>query len=209
MERSLEVIAGLMSDSFLLYSKWAANSFPSGQRAAESCLTLLELRHSVIRTLTTCRTVLCFCRADPRFANVIGRPDGRVGFVDWEDCGLRDPARDLADVVTHANQEDLIAPAMWTTFLEPYLSGRAELDPELRDRMHLYLALFPLFWLSLTMRAGVSRAERGQLASWSINGRPPNWRLRRYLARATAWPSVNFAQELGKAQAISFFPGTG
>jgi thiamine kinase-like enzyme len=32
-----------------------------------------------------------FCRADPRFANVITRPDGRLAMVDWEDSGRAIP----------------------------------------------------------------------------------------------------------------------
>jgi len=60
----------------------------------------------------------CFCRSDARFANVIARPDGRVGLVDWEDSGLRDPARELADLLHHPNQEDLIDAEGWQPFLD-------------------------------------------------------------------------------------------
>jgi hypothetical protein len=203
----LRSVADRVRLAFVAYSDWVAQSFPTGRPAAEQCLTLVEQSRAVVRRLDTCQPVLCFCRADPRFANVIGRTDGRIGFVDWEDSGLRDPARDLADVITHANQEDLIPPALWQAFLRPYIATRAEIDPGLNDRMQLYLALFPVFWLARFLEIGMQHAHSGRLASWSINSRRPNWRLRRYLARASAWPEADFSSDLHAAQALTFFPG--
>jgi thiamine kinase-like enzyme len=146
--------------------------------------------------LDSLNPALCLCRSDARFANVIARPDGRLGLVDWEDSGLRDPARDLADVITHANQEDLLSWEEWQPLIQPYLAGRRAVDPGLAHRMHLYLALFPLFWLSLLQHLGVQRAEAGTLAGWKSNEVDPQTRMRRYLARAIAWPNMNFEHEL-------------
>lgn len=89
---------------------------------------------------------LCFCRSDPPFANVIARPDGRVGLVDWEDSGLRDPACELADLLHHPNQEDLIGPDAWRPFLDRYLPSRRA-DAGFSERLRGYLAFFPVFWL--------------------------------------------------------------
>jgi thiamine kinase-like enzyme len=67
---------------------------------------------------------LVFCRSDPRCANVIARPDGRLGLGDWEDSGLRDPGREVADLLLHPNQEDLVAGPVWDAFLRPYQASR-------------------------------------------------------------------------------------
>jgi thiamine kinase-like enzyme len=163
----------------------------------------------VIAALEGAEPVLCFCRADPRFANVIARPTGRLGLVDWEDCGLRDPARDVADLLTHANQEDIVAPDVWSAFLDPYLAARRPVDPNLDTRVHLYLLLFPVYWLARNLHIGAQRAVEGQLSAWSINEMAPNQRLRRYLARARAWPARDFTRQLYAARSIEFFPGIG
>src|SRR5712691_10851101 len=93
---------------------------------------------------------LCFCRSDPRFANVIARPDGRLGLVDWEDCGLRDTAREVADLLLHPNQEDLLGWREWQAFLQPYIDGRRS-DADFERRLQAYLAVFPIFWLGLLL----------------------------------------------------------
>jgi hypothetical protein len=126
--------------------------------------------------------------------------------VDWEDSGLRDPAKDLADFTTHAEQEDLLAPLDLRAFLDPYLAARAPLDPLLPRRYALYLAAFPIFWLALLLAAGVHRATTGALNRWQVNDMPPNQRLRRYLARAIAWPSDDFSAILAALEALQFFP---
>jgi hypothetical protein len=84
--------------------------------------------------------------------------------VDWEYSGLRDPARDLADVMTHPYQEDLLAAEDWQALLEPYLAGRSASDPRLAHRAHLYLAVFPVFWLAVSIRAGI-RAARAEFSA--------------------------------------------
>jgi hypothetical protein len=149
---------------------------------------------------------LCFCRSDARFANVIARPDGRLGLVDWEDSGLRDPARETLDLLSHPNQEDLLSIDEWRPFLDSYLDAQTMLDPTLSRRIDLYAAIYPLFWLAVFFKLGVSRAQDGRLVGWTINGLPANVRLRRYLARALAWPDPNFTGHLATLADLPFFP---
>jgi aminoglycoside phosphotransferase (APT) family kinase protein len=169
-------------------------------------LALLKRRRPAARELDESDPPLCFCRSDPRFANVIARPDGRLGLVDWEDSGLRDPARDLADVLLHPNQEDLFTMDEWQAFVEPYVAGRGEMDPGLAHHAHLYRPLFCAFWLAALIRGGLARARTGRLAGWQVHGMAANERLRRYLARGVAWPEAEFCGELEALGEVSFFP---
>jgi aminoglycoside phosphotransferase (APT) family kinase protein len=198
----MESFAGI----YRRYRDWAEAAFPRGAHAAAMCLSVLQERAPVVSELAEETPPLCFCRADARFANVIARPDGRVGLVDWEDCGLRDPALDLADIMTAPNQEDLLAWEDWQPFVQAYLSGHAELDSTLERRMQLYLALFPLAWLGCLLSAGVTRAEESQLGGWTIHDLPANKRLRRYLARAYTWPNPDIHTELEALADVQFFP---
>ncbi len=204
--RTWPEITATFREAFQNYQAWALAEFPAGERGAARCLELLERQQALGATLSALPTVLTFGRADSRFANVICRPDGRLGMVDWEDSGLRDPARDLADLLTHANQEDLLTYDAWQAFFQPYLAVRQTEDPYLWQRTHLYLAGFSLFWLSLLLGIGVKRAQAGKLAGWQANGLPINVRLRRYLARALVWPEMEFATELDKLADLQFFP---
>ncbi|MBI4771826.1 MAG: aminoglycoside phosphotransferase family protein [Chloroflexi bacterium] len=188
------------------YAAWVEAGFPPGRRAAELCLGLLRPFSAVAAQVAGLPAQLAFCRADPRFANVIACADGRLRLVDWEDSGLRDPALDLADLLSHPNQEDLLAPAEWEAFLAPYFAAREPVDPGLRRRMRLYLRLFPVFYLSTLLGHGVERARAGTLAGWQANEMPPNRRLRRYLARALAWPEQDFTAELERLEEVRFFP---
>jgi hypothetical protein len=158
-DRTLPDVAARLRARLEAYSDWANAEFALGRRAADMCLNVLESRAGLVRELAAYNPLLCFCRADPRFANVIQRPDGRLGLVDWEDSGLRDPARDLADVMTHPNQEDLLAPDAWQAFLEPDLAVQGRVDAQLWHRTHFYLALFPIFWLTVIMDQGRGRAK--------------------------------------------------
>jgi hypothetical protein len=143
--RPLHGIEASLRAGLRAYADWASAEFAPGCRAAELCLSTLDSRHAAIEELARCSPRLCFCRADPRFANVIERPDGRLGLVDWEDSGLRDPARDLADLVTHPNQEDLLTSDEWQAFLRPYLVVRGQMDPQIEHRMQLSCPSFRSF----------------------------------------------------------------
>lgn len=188
------------------YAAWAEVHFAPGVRAAGLCLSALRARREVVEDLQAAAPLLCFCRADARFANVIARPDGRVGLVDWEDCGLRDPALDLGDVVMAPNQEDLLDWDGWQPLLQSYLERRGRHDAGLERRMELYLALFPLAWLGWLLSAGVARAREGRLQGWQIHEMAANEKLRRYLARARAWPALDFSEELALLAEVRFFP---
>jgi aminoglycoside phosphotransferase (APT) family kinase protein len=188
------------------YSAWARDSFPAGVPAAELSLATLRRHAEIVDKLERLPAPYCFCRADARFANVIARPDRRLGMVDWEDCGLRDPALDLADIITAPNQEDLLTWVDWQPFLEPYLAGHKKRDPDLAQRMHFYLALFPLAWLAWLLNAGVEKAQDGRLDDWRIHEMAPNHKLRRYLARAQAWPAPEFEDGFAALKDVRFFP---
>jgi aminoglycoside phosphotransferase (APT) family kinase protein len=186
------------------YHDWAARAYPPGERAAEICLKLLNKHHSAFEECALLPVTPCFCRSDPRFANVIQRPDGRLGLVDWEDCGQRDPAREVADLLTHPNQEDLLCWEDWQRAIDPYCLAHSQRDSGFAHRFHLYLAIFPLWWLSIILHRGLSLGEK--LPGWSVNGLPVNERLRHYLARALAWPETDYEKVLRQFETLHFFP---
>ena len=188
------------------YSEWADAEFPAARPAATLIGSALERITGPVGLLEDLDPVLCFSRADARFANVIERPDGRLGFVDWEDSGLRDPARDVADLMTAANQEDLVTRRQWDAFLEPYVGGRSAVDPTLDQRIRAYLWLFPMFWLSLLLRACLRRIAGGDTPHWLVNGLPVEQRLRRSLARALTGPDRDPDEALGRLAAVRFLP---
>ncbi len=188
------------------YAVWASTDFPQGRRGVSFFPQIIDRGRRVVADLTQCIPELCFCRSDARFANVIDRPTGRLGLIDWEDAGLRDPARGLGTLLTHPNQEDLLDEVAWQPFLAPYLAGREPQDPTIRQRLDLYLGIFPLFWLAILLNAGVDRAKAGTLGGWAINDLPKNEQLRRYVARSLAWPDGDFNEVLGDLANVSFFP---
>jgi thiamine kinase-like enzyme len=142
---------------------------------------------------------------DPRFANVIQRPDGHITLVDWEDSGLLDPASGIACLLTHPNQEDLLTAAQWSAFLRPYLATRSQVDPILSQRLELWCGGFSIFWLGQLLVEGVARHRTGRLDRWRVNDMPANLRLRRYLARALAWPESDLAPRLTQLAGLTFF----
>jgi aminoglycoside phosphotransferase (APT) family kinase protein len=186
------------------YSEWVDNQAPSHRRAAHLCREALERGLTTASALLPETVPLCFCRSDSRFANVIARPDGRLGLVDWEDSGLRDPAREVADLLLHPNQEDLLTPRAWEAFLAPYLASRRP-DPGFHDRLRGCLAIFPVFWLGVLLREGLRRVAAGTLDGWLVNGLPPNERLRRYLARCRAWPELDPSRALVELADVACF----
>jgi hypothetical protein len=72
--------------------------------------------------------------------------------------------------------------------------------------MHLYLALFAVFWLSVAIRRGGRAVAAGQSAGQRSYGMPVNQRLRRYLARGLVWPEVEFEGQLAALADVQFFP---
>jgi aminoglycoside phosphotransferase (APT) family kinase protein len=186
------------------YAAWAAGGDAARRDAAATCLRALE--RGLVNGLPLIPEVapLCFCRSDARFANVIARPDGRVGLVDWEDSGLRDPARELADLLLHPNQEDLFDTDGWQPFLDRYLASRAA-NAGFAERLRGYMALFPVFWLGVLLDDALRRTAAGTLDGWQINALEPNQRLQRYLARSLAWPATDPAAALADVAHMAFF----
>ena len=189
------------------YFSWAKSEIHPAASLLELCRTICVKGHGLALQLSRVDFLRCFCRADPRFANVISRPGSTLGIVDWEDSGLRDPAKDLADVLTHPNQEDLLSWYDWKAFLDPYLASRNRDDPTIEKRFQLYLGLFPVWWLGILLNEGVRRFEKGVFDGWSIHGIEPNQKLGRYLGRALAWPNYDYDPMGGDFAGTVFFPG--
>ena len=188
------------------YIKWYSDQF-AGDSALKQIFTQVTTEtQEIAAALHGYSPALCFCRADPRFANVIRRSNGKLGLVDWEDSGLRDPARDVADMMTHPNQEDLLHGVEWDPFLDAYLEERQALDPTLAERVHLYLGLFPVWWLSILLGHGMERARRKSTLQVSVNDLPVNVRLRRYVARALSWPDTATPVDIDDLADLDFFP---
>ncbi|MBK8900399.1 MAG: aminoglycoside phosphotransferase family protein [Anaerolineaceae bacterium] len=208
MERSIQDVVAMFHTYLQNYETWAKAHFPSGLPGVAHCRAIMERLPTILDSFAQLpEPMLLFCRSDPRFANVIQRPDGRLALVDWEDCGLRDPARDVADLLTHPNQEDLLTDEEWMAFLRPYTITRLKTDPHFNERVHHYLALFPVFWLLGLLNYGVNRFRAGKsFKGWQPNHIPVNIQLRRYLARATCWPTPPTAVDQASLANLSFFP---
>ncbi len=188
------------------YAAWAETCFPRALPAARLCRQALAKHGDTIQALADARPRLAFGRSDSRFANIIARPGGRSGLVDWEDSGLTDPALDIADLIVHANQEDLLSAADWQEFLVPYLAIRRLADPELERRIELHQAMLSLMWLNILLSVGLDKARDGRLNGWLVNEMSANQRLRRYLARLLAWPKKDFSGQLNALSGLTFFP---
>lgn len=52
--------------------------------------------------------------------------------MDWKDAGLRDPTGDLADLICHPNQDDLLSMEEWRLVLDPCLASWASPDRRCR-----------------------------------------------------------------------------
>ena len=206
MERTGEQIAEQFQTRFQEYADWTQAQYPPAIPTAQRLIDLAQQAQPILDELAPMPPVLAFSRADPRFANIITRPDNRLGMVDWEDAGLRDTARDIADLMTHCNQEDLLTQDEWDAFLNPYLAERRQYDPDIEQRVQLYHAVFPLFWLSVLTAYGIRLwKQQGNLNGWTVNSMPANHRLRRYLARAIAYPQLEFDKQLDDLADVTFF----
>jgi thiamine kinase-like enzyme len=146
-----------------------------------------------------------FCRPDCRFANFLDLPGGRVAMVDWEDAGLEDPACVVADLLLHAEQEDLMADRHWVPFLQPYVEAMSVRDRTIAERIELNRPLAAIFWFVLLLHQAIRRRAGGTLDRWEVNALPGLVRLRRYLAIALAWPAHDAGRVLGEIRQVEFF----
>ncbi|MDX1437471.1 MAG: aminoglycoside phosphotransferase family protein [Anaerolineales bacterium] len=193
------------ADSYLSYCE---SEFPEGQPAAEKIKQLFHERSADLDELKDLEPVKCFSRGDPRFANIIEKPDGSLGMVDWEDCGWLDPALDMADLVTHPNQEDLLDWSEWIEFLDPYARTREEAgDGSFERRLEIYTGVLFHYRLLMLLEIGMDQRADDQFADWQINTMPANQRLGRYLAKSSAWPEIEPHEPLVPASDIRFFAG--
>ncbi|MCB9460751.1 MAG: aminoglycoside phosphotransferase family protein [Anaerolineaceae bacterium] len=209
MKRPLEGWISQAENILQEYLQWTEVRFPQGVTAAQLCIQAWTKCHRLVSEIQQLVTVYCFCKSDPRFGNVIDRPDHRLGLIDWEDSGLRDTAIDVADVMTHPNQEDLVSYDQWQAFLQPYLSERSKQDADLEKRVHLYSAILPFFWLLTMIRREQQRIHKEHEAEGVFNELPASVRLPRYLARTLAWPSMDFSDQLDQVKELRFFPTPG
>jgi aminoglycoside phosphotransferase (APT) family kinase protein len=201
----IQAAAGWRRD-FENYAEWAEAQFPAALSAARLCQEALARHGESIQELAKAKPRLTFGRSDSRFANIIARPGGRIGIVDWEDSGLIDPSLDLADLMVHANQEDLLSAWEWETFLAPYLAVRGSADPGLERRLQIYQVLLSFLWLSILLSRGVVLSQESRLNEWLINEMPANQRLRRYLARVLVRPGGGLTGQLEELSGLTFFP---
>ena len=176
------------------YADWARDSAPACRPMAEA-LALAGVRAEAaaaeLRGLPVCEL---YCRSDARFSNVIARPDGRLAMVDWEDCGVADPAQFVADLRVGPNQEDLISDGAWRAFREAYFGALTPTDPALPRRVKLYELLAVTLWLGWMAERVVNEAAAGPVQSWTMNTMPAEERGRRFVARALAWPEGDVAE---------------
>ncbi len=185
------------------YAAWSEAVYPPGQRVVALCRPLIERAGVVLERLEQNMPPLKFCRSDPRFANVIVRPDGRFGFVDWEDAGLRDPVLEVTDLLLHPEQEDLLTQADYHAFMATYCQAM-EIDAgRFSLRVEEIGLVLPLFYIVILMRYGIGLSQE-KLASWQVNEMPANLRFQRYLARALSGSMIDF--DPNQYTDVNFFP---
>ncbi|MCI0713432.1 MAG: aminoglycoside phosphotransferase family protein [Chloroflexi bacterium] len=187
------------------YRQWVDAHFPSGREAGSLTQQALHKCVAAAAALDSGSPLLCFNQSDTRFANVIQRPSNVLGLVDWEDCGLEDVGRNLAGLLLAPNQEDLLSFDEWQAFLEPVMTSQNRTMPGIEKRFWSYMLLTSMFWCGLFLSIGVGRTT---FEGWVANGLPVEVRLQRYLARALAYPSLNFTSQLEQIRALRFFPDT-
>ncbi|MCB0011056.1 MAG: phosphotransferase [Anaerolineales bacterium] len=186
------------------YLEWAEGQIGVTTAFAAESRHLLQRAATAHEKLTARPILHYFCRSDPRFANLIHRPDGRVGMVDWEDAGLHDPAYAIAGFFGHANQEHLLTATDRAVFMAAYRAGlAADEDPELPARVALYERLLSVAWLALLLGAGCNRPDQ---RDWQVHHMPVNAKLHRFRARALSDSYAEFEQKLMTLEPIPFFP---
>ena len=190
---------------FQRYADWARKESPDClpmARALEEVGVRAEAATAELRRLPVREL---YCRSDARFSNVIARPDGSLAMIDWEDCGVGDPAQFVADLRTGPNQEDLISDGAWRAFSETYLAALTPADPGLPRRITLYELLIPMLWLGWIAERILADAAKGPVRPWTMNAMPETERGRRFLARALAWPEGDFEASLAQVANYPFF----
>lgn len=203
--RSATYFVGWLSRSIDTYRQWVDAHFPSGTETASLTQEALQKCVAAAAALDSESPLLCFNQSDTRFANVIQRSSNVLGLVDWEDCGLEDAGRNLSGLLLAPNQEDLLTFDEWQAFLEPVIASQSRSMPEIERRFQSYLLLTSMFWLGLFLSMGMGRTT---IEGWEANGLPVTVRLQRYLARALAYPSLDFTSQLEQIQALRFFSDT-
>jgi hypothetical protein len=66
-----------------MYAYWANRRGSERRDVARLCLDALERCLTVGASMIPADPPQCLCRSDRRFANVLARPDGCLGLVDW------------------------------------------------------------------------------------------------------------------------------
>jgi hypothetical protein len=127
-----------------------------------------------------------------------------LGFVDWEDAGLRDPALEIADLLLHTEQEDLLTQALFEPFLATYCRCMGCDLEQFSQRVGEYCRVLPLFYIVILMRYGLRLSLVGKLSGWTVNEMPANLRLQRYLARALSGSQWDY--DPGAYADVLFFP---
>lgn len=191
---------------YQIYLKWAEANFPQGLAYVQKITNLYDSHADLFHELENLPHTPLFIRSDPRFANIIVRPDGRLGMVDWEDSGLGDIAGDLSEVSIHANNEDLVTSEDWSEFLRVYQDNSLYDDLTLLRRIDIYRLLHSIVWLGGLLAINVQQIEAGQPLMKTINEMQANLRLRRYYARCLAYPKIDFLAEFEASEGIQFFP---
>lgn len=83
--------------------------------------------------------------------------------------------------------EPSVGPIVVCEFMEGEMWDRRPVNAiDLSKPVYLYLAIFPIFWLTVIIKRGIQLVSIRHLGEWKINGLPGNERLRRCLARGAA-----------------------
>lgn len=102
-----------------------------------------------------------YCRSDARFSNVIARPDGRLGMVDWEDCGVGDPAQFVADLRIGTKSGGLDQRRGLAVVLGPVSWHAWPARTTLARRVALYELLVASLWLGWMAERVLTDAAAG------------------------------------------------
>ena len=204
-ERWRKNFVGRLNSAIDTYCQWVDVHFPVGTKAASLTQQALQNCIAVADQLDAELPLLCFNQSDTRFANIVQRSTNVLGLVDWEDCGLEDAGRNLSGLLLAPNQEDLLNFDEWQAFLEPVMALQRRTMPAIEGRFQSYLLLTSMFWLGLFLSIGTGRST---FEGWEANRLPVKVRLQRYLARALAYPSLDFTSQLEQIAPLHFFSDT-